>query len=86
LAHSLSARKRIRQNEKRRIRNKSIKTEVRTYIKKLQESISLKNKEEAQNALNIVIKAIDKAVSKNIYHKNNGARKKSRLNKLVKSL
>ncbi|MFP4441839.1 MAG: 30S ribosomal protein S20 [Spirochaetia bacterium] len=76
-----SAEKRNRQNEKRRIRNKSIKSEVRTSIKKFHTALAEKNKDQADQYLKDVEKKIDSAAGKGIYHKNNAARKKQRLYK-----
>ncbi|TES92759.1 MAG: 30S ribosomal protein S20 [Candidatus Cloacimonadota bacterium] len=75
-----SAKKRLRQNEKRRLRNKSVKSYLKTIAKKVK---SAKEKEEAKSILNEVYKAYDMAVSKGVIHKNNAARHKSRLTKFV---
>lgn len=77
----LSVLKRARQSEKRRKRNQSLKSELKTYISKARKSISSSNKEEAKSALLSAIKKLDKAVSKKIIHKRTAARKKSRLTK-----
>lgn len=77
MPHSKSAAKRVRQNEKKRLRNKAVKSHVRTMIKKVMES---ENKEEA---LKKAYSALDKAVKKGVIHKNAAARKKSRLAKLL---
>ncbi|MCX7832288.1 MAG: 30S ribosomal protein S20 [Actinobacteria bacterium] len=78
--------KRLRQAEKRRIRNKSIKSEVRTYIKKFEAALSAGNLQEAENLFTIVQKKIDKAVSKGIFHKNTGSRKISKIAKKLAAL
>ena len=80
MPHTRSAAKRVRQNEKRRLRNKAVKSYVRTMIKKVLES---ENKEEA---LKKAYSALDKAVKKGVIHKNAAARKKSRLAKLVNKM
>ncbi len=75
-----SAKKRMRQAEKRRIRNKSIRSYVKTMTKKVLLAIEEKApKEEVMQRLVIAQKAIDKAVSKGVFHRNEGARRKSRL-------
>ena len=76
--------KRNRQNEKRRTRNKAIRSEVNSRVKS-----TLKSAESGQSdeeALRIAIKRIDKAARKNILHKNTAARKKSRLTKRYNEL
>tara|TARA_Y100000768_G_scaffold330247_1_gene268851 strand:+ start:9360 stop:9620 length:261 start_codon:yes stop_codon:yes gene_type:complete len=76
--------KRNRQNEKRRLRNKGIRSEINSRVK-----TTLKNAE-SDNAtsedLQEAVKKIDKAVAKGIMHKNTAARKKSRLSKKLNSL
>ncbi len=80
MAHSKSALKRIRQNEKRRMRNRVIKSRVKNYLAKSEYAI--KNKQDDSEAIvRDFVSAIDKAVKKGIYHKNTAARKKSQLMK-----
>lgn len=76
-----SAKKRMRQNEKRRIHNKSIKSLVKTQIKNFIALIEKGNAEEAKKALPRVTSHLDKAWQKGIFHKNYVARKKSSLHK-----
>ncbi len=82
---SKSVLKRIRQNEKRRLRNQSWQTRIKTSIKKVEEALEKKEKEIIQNLLQEAIKIISKAASKGIIHKNNASRKISRLMKKVNS-
>ena len=70
--------KRQRQEEKRRIRNKMVKSRIKALIKKVKKA-ALEKDPELENYLREAIKAIDKAASKGIIHKNTAARKKSRL-------
>jgi len=63
-----------------------VKSRVKTEIQKFQTSLEEKNKESAQDQLQVIIKLIDTAAGKGIYHKNNAARKKSRLTKALNSL
>ena len=78
MAHILSQKKRNRQNEKRRIRNSSVKSSIRTAAKKTLKAIN--GKDESAEALYVkFVKTIDTAVQKGIIHKNTAARKKSRL-------
>jgi len=72
-----SAEKRVRQNEKRRAINKSNRTKVRTYIKKMR--AALDSKQDVQTVLPETISVIDKAVQKGVLHANAAARYKSRL-------
>jgi small subunit ribosomal protein S20 len=81
MANTRSAKKRLRQNEKRRIRNKSTKSYLKTIAKKLRE---VQEQGEAEKLLKEIYKAYDKAASKGVIHKNNAARHKSRLTKFVK--
>jgi len=71
--------KRIRQAEKRRLRNKSVKSVIKTYIFKFNEAVESKDKDSAKEALEKAIKALDKAVSKGVIHLNSAANKKSKL-------
>ena len=82
MANIKSQIKRNRQNEKRRVRNKAVRSEMRTRVKAARTSAEAGDENSAEN-LKLAIKHIDKAASKGIIHKNNAARKKSRL---IKSL
>jgi len=86
LAIHLSALKRAKQNEKRRLRNLHIKTTVKSSIKGVREAIEGKDVEGAQKALSKAIPLIQKAHSKGIFHKNTSARKISRLTLEVNAL
>ena len=86
MANIKSAKKRILVTETKTARNKSIKSAVKTSIKKVEAAVANKNKEEAQAALTAAISTITKAANKGVYHKNNAARKVSRLKKLVNEL
>lgn len=75
-----SAKKRVDVSERNRLRNISIKTGVRTAVKKVYEAIKANEAaEKIQEAVNNAYSLIDKAVSKGVLHKNTAARKKSRL-------
>ena len=75
--------KRERQDKKRRAKNIDSLSRMRTHIKKFLASSS---KSDAEKIYNITIKVIDKAVSKNLIHKNNGSRKKSLITRHLNSL
>ena len=74
-----SSEKRVRQSEKRRVINRSNRTKVRTYIKKLRAALDSGNSGDVQQVLPDTISVIDKAVQKGVMHKNAAARYKSRL-------
>ena len=86
MANIKSAKKRVLVNRKKAERNKSIKSAVKTSIKKVEVAIEAKDKEAAVAALQNAISTIDKAASKGVYHKNTAARKVSRLSKAVNTL
>jgi small subunit ribosomal protein S20 len=69
--------KRIKQNEKRRQRNKSVKSALKTSIRKFREAADAGDKENAVVALHAASRALDKAASKGVIHKNQAANKKS---------
>lgn len=86
LANIKSAKKRILVNKTRADRNKAIKSNVKTMIKKVDAAVTAKDKEAAGAALLNAISTIDKATSKGVYHKNTASRKISRLSKAVNSI
>lgn len=86
MANIKSAKKRILVTATRTARNKSIKSAVKTSIKKVEAAAAAKNKEEAKAALINASSTIAKAAKKGVYHKNNAARKVSRLAKLVNEI
>ena len=86
LANIKSAKKRILVNQTKADRNKAIRSKVKTSIKKVDAAIAANDKEAAKAALTVAISTIESASSKGIYHKNNSARKVSRLTKLVNGL
>ena len=81
-----SAEKRMRQNEARRMRNRHVKTSIKTMVKRVREAVQEKNETKAKEALVRVIPLIDKAVDKGVLHWRNRSRKISRLNKLVNTM
>ena len=80
-----SAKKRLRQNEKRRLHNRSIKSTMWTQIRRVREAVQAGDAEKAQAEFRVATKRLDRAASKNLIHKNAAARTKSRLSKLIKS-
>jgi small subunit ribosomal protein S20 len=78
--------KRNRQNEKARLRNKSVKSSLKTAIRKLNEASEAGNTEAAATLLRDASRKLDKAVSKGVIHKNQAANRKSAIAKRVASL
>ena len=86
MANIKSAKKRILVNRTKADRNKAIRSAVKTAIKKVHVAIDQNDKEAASVALVNAISAINKAASKGVYHKNNAARKVSRLTMAVNKI
>ena len=86
VANSPQARKRARQSEKRRSHNASLRSLVRTNIKRVVAAIETGNAEQAQEAYTKAVPVIDRMADKGIIHKNKAARHKSRLNAQIKAL
>jgi small subunit ribosomal protein S20 len=78
--------KRNRQNEKARLRNKSVKSSLKTVIRKLNEASVAGNTESAAALLRVASRQLDKAVSKGVIHKNQAANRKSAIAKRIASL
>jgi small subunit ribosomal protein S20 len=89
LPNTKSAAKRARQAEKRRLRNRVYRSAARTYIKKAEKLMTAGDLEAAARAIGDAISTLDRAAIKGIIHKNNAARRKSRLmkkfNRVVKA-
>jgi small subunit ribosomal protein S20 len=86
VANSPQARKRARQSEKRRSHNASLRSLVRTNIKRVIAAIQTGDAEQAREAYSKAVPVIDRMADKGIIHKNKAARHKSRLNAQVKAL
>lgn len=86
MANIKSAKKRILVNQTKYERNKSVKSAVKTAVKKVEAAVEANDKAEANEALIAATKLIEMAGSKGIFHKNNVARKVSRLTKLVNTI
>jgi len=86
LATHASALKRARQSEKKRLRNASIKSALKTQAKKVLQAVESKNTEEARKALSAAIPALQKAAGKGVIPKKTASRKISHLTKKVNSL
>ncbi|MGH7427961.1 MAG: 30S ribosomal protein S20 [Candidatus Methylomirabilaceae bacterium] len=81
-----SAKKQLRQSEKRRLRNRSAKSGLRTAMKKVRMALEGRNREVAAQALAEAVPLIDKAAAKGFIHANAGARYKSRLTRQLDAL
>lgn len=79
MPHSASAKKRLRQNVRSRDRNKAMKSEIKTSIRKVLEALSAKDVTAARDLFKSVAKKADKAAASKTIHKNKAARIKSRL-------
>ena len=86
MANIKSQIKRITTNEKARLRNKAVKSELKTHIRRVREAVAGGDKDAAQSALQTASKKLDKAVSKGVIHENQAANKKSALAKSVGAL
>ena len=83
MANIKSAKKRILVNKKKEMRNKSVKSRVKTIVKKVEASIAAGDKAAAEENLKVAISEISKAAKKGIFHKNTASRKVARLTKAV---
>ncbi|MBQ2031513.1 MAG: 30S ribosomal protein S20 [Lachnospiraceae bacterium] len=86
MANIKSAKKRILVIETKTLRNKIIKSKIKTLTKKVDAAVAAGDKTLAQTNLTTAITAIDKAAAKGIFHKNNAARKVSRLQRAVNTM
>jgi small subunit ribosomal protein S20 len=86
LANTKQAKKRVRQSEKHRAQNASMRSMLRTYIKKVVAAISAGDEKIAVASMQEATPVIDRMASKGIIHKNNAARQKSRLTQRIKKL
>lgn len=86
MANSVQAKKRIRQNEKSYLRNKSAKSEIKTLTKKFYALVEEQDKAGAESVFTRLNSRLDKAEKNYLYHKNNVARKKSVIAKTLGSL
>lgn len=86
MANNKSARKRIRVSEQKRVRNRPFRTVARTYVKKAELAIREGDQTLAATAVGVATSMLDRVASKGIIHKNNAARRKSRLMKKFNAL
>ncbi len=86
MAHSLSAKKRVRQNAKHNIINRSRKSMVKTEIKKFEDALKDGNVDSAKEQYRLLVKKLDKVASTSTMHKNTASRMKSRLSRRLNSM
>ena len=86
MAHSLSAKKRVRQNLKRRVRNRARKSMVKTQIRSFSDALNAGDVEKAEAEYKNVVKKLDKVSCTSTMHKNTASRTKSRLAKKLNAL
>ena len=86
MANTPSAKKRVRQLERKTEVNKARRSRIKTFIKKVEESILAGDRSDAKNAFKIAQPEIQRGVTKGIFHKNTASRKLSRLLKRVKAV
>jgi small subunit ribosomal protein S20 len=85
MPNSPQAKKRQRTNEERRIRNRSVKSAVKTQVKKVTTAVTAGNVADGETEFRLAVKKLDKAAAKGIIHKNAAARTKSRLSARLKA-
>ena len=86
MANIKSQIKRIRTNEKRRLRNQAVKSELKTLVRRTREAVEAGDQEKAVAALRVASRKLDVAVSKGVIHKTQAANRKSKLARRVASL
>ena len=86
MANIKSQIKRIRTNEKRRLRNQAVKSELKTLVRRTREAVEAGDQEKAVAALRVASRKLDVAVSKGVIHKNQATNRKSKLARRVASL
>ena len=78
-----SAKKKVVKDEERRMANKAVKSSMRSQVKKVREAIDAGDKARAEAEMKLATRKLDKAAKQNVIHKNQAARRKSRLQKAV---
>ena len=86
MANIKSQIKRNGQNEKRRLRNKAVKSELKTLVRNFREAAAAGDTEAAGRAMRAASRKLDKAVSKGVIHKNQAANRKSAISKAAEAL
>ena len=85
MPNTKSAEKRLRQNKKRRLHNKTIKSSLKTQLRKVREAVAGDDLNASENAFQALVKNLDRAAAKKVIHPNAAARLKSRLSSKLKA-
>lgn len=86
MANIKQQQKRVLTNEKRRLRNKSVRSATRTEMRKFREAVEAGDKAAAEAQLRVASRKLDKAVTKGVFHRNNAANKKSNMAKALNKM
>ncbi len=86
MANIKQQQKRVLTNEKRRLRNKSVRSAARTEMRKFREAVEAGDKAAAEAQLRVASRKLDKAVTKGVFHRNNAANKKSNMAKALNKM
>lgn len=86
MAHSLSAKKRVRQNEKRRLHNRTRRSTLRTRVRRVRDAIVHRDPASAEASLKDAIRLLDREANRGLIHRNAAARLKSRLSRRLNTL
>ena len=86
MPNSASAKKRLRQSQDRRQKNRAVRSELRTQIKKVRTAIEAGDVEKCESEFRLAVKKLDRAATKNLVHANAAARTKSRLSSAIKAV
>ena len=85
MPNTKSAKKRLRQNVTRRLRNRTVKTSIRSQLRKVREAVAAGDVEKAEQEYRDAARKLDRAGQQNIIHSNKAGRTKSRLQRMIKS-
>lgn len=86
MPNSVSSKKRLRQSQARRLRNRSVRSRLRTKIRKVRTAIDAGDVEASTAAFQVAVKGLDQAAAQKVLHANTAARTKSRLSRAIKNL
>jgi small subunit ribosomal protein S20 len=84
MPNTKSAKKRMKQSETRRLRNRSVKSSVKTHVRKVRDAITGGDLNDAETQFRTAVKKLDQAAAKGVIHRNAAGRTKSRLSHAVK--
>ncbi|WP_044300889.1 30S ribosomal protein S20 [Rhodopirellula sallentina] len=84
MPNTQSAKKRLRQNEVRRLRNRGVRSNMRSAVRRVREAVAAGDQDAAQSAFRLACKKLDQAAARGVIHRNAASRTKSRLNAAMK--